>query len=88
MSAITTEIVVRDDVVCLLPVIPVDAPELVREGIARRRLVALEGRCLCGGQRLFAPGANNQVAYLSFVHEDDCPAVDDILLDAIAEWVP
>jgi hypothetical protein len=50
MSAITTELIVRDDIVFLLPVIPDDAPPLVREGIARRRLVVICGECPCGGR--------------------------------------
>ncbi len=90
MSAITTEIVVRDGVVFVLPVSPDDAPVLVREGIARRRLVALEGKCHCGGRTLNRAARRRLrktrgVTQLGFVHEDGCPAVDDVLLEAIGE---
>jgi hypothetical protein len=77
----------------LLPLIPDDAPPLVREGIARRRLAALEDRCPCGGgsplnraARRRLARTRGQVAHLNFVHEDGCPAVDADLYDAIRAW--
>ena len=37
-----------DTVAFVLPRIPDDAPEEIREGIARRRITAVEGTCPCG----------------------------------------
>jgi hypothetical protein len=93
VTAITTELIVRDDFVFLLPVIPDDAPLLVREGAARRRLAVLEHRCPCGGrsplnraERRRLAKARGQVTCSEFVHEDGCPAADNILLDAVRRW--
>jgi len=77
----------------LLPEIPDDAPHEVREGLARRRIAALEGRCPCGAvvvlpnreQRRRA--ARTRVSLRILVeHEDDCPAVERELLEAIRRW--
>jgi hypothetical protein len=65
-SPVEGELIVRNldgtRVAYLLPVIPDDAPPLVREGIARRRLAALEGRCPCGGRSPFNRATRRQLA--------------------------
>jgi hypothetical protein len=97
ISDIQNELIVRDidgtRIAYVLPVIPDDAPPTVREGIARRRLAALEDKCPCGGRsplnratRRRLTKARGKVAYLGFVHEDGCPAVDDVLVEAIRAW--
>jgi hypothetical protein len=97
-APLATELIVRDvdgtRIAYLLPVISDGAPPLVREGIARRRLAALEDRCPCGGRsplnraarRRLTRERRGQVTYYGFVHEDGCPAVDDTLVDAIKAW--
>jgi hypothetical protein len=96
-AQLTNELIVRDldgmKVAYLLPVIPDDAPPTIREGIARRRLAALEDRCPCGGRSPLNRAARRrlarqrgQVAYLGFAHETGCPAIDDILVEAIRAW--
>jgi hypothetical protein len=96
-AQLTNELIVRDldgmKVAYLLPVIPDDAPQQVREGIARRRLAALEDRCPCGGRsplnratRRWLARQRGKVAYLGFAHETSCPAIDDTLVEAIRAW--
>ena len=58
------------------PEIPDDAPADLKEGLARRRLVATTGQCPCGAElslpASLEPGA---VTIVRVEHEDDCPAV-------------
>ncbi|WP_017577173.1 hypothetical protein [Nocardiopsis kunsanensis] len=67
-------------------------PAPIREGIARRRLVATGHPCPCGAapirlnrthrRRIAAQrrtGTTTPVVRLAVVHEDDCPAADDVL---------
>jgi len=77
----------------VLPEIPEDAPHEVREGLARRRIAALEGRCPCGAvvvlpnreQRRRA--ARTRVSLRIVVeHEGGCPAIERELLEAIRRW--
>ncbi|HEY3090763.1 MAG TPA: hypothetical protein VGJ59_22155 [Jatrophihabitantaceae bacterium] len=87
-SALTvTRIGGMNALVLLLPV-PDDAPELVREGLARRNIVNTGGTCPCGAvlrlPNLAARRAG--VTDLSIVHEDDCPATDENVLSAIRRW--
>jgi hypothetical protein len=53
-----------------------DAPEVL-EGIARRRLVAMTGRCPCGATMPavddLEPGT---LTIVRVEHEDGCPAID------------
>jgi hypothetical protein len=59
-------------------------PPAVREGIARRRLVATEGRCPCGATSPFDPSVVPPVLITEVIeHESDCPAADVNLLAAI-----
>ena len=82
----------------VLPVIPEDAPHEVREGVARRRLVMETGECPCGAElagpnrrqrrQMARDRARGQGALwqVTVRHEDDCPALDGPLYDAIRRW--
>ena len=67
--------------------IPDNAPPALREGLARRALVATTGRCPCGAELVLppeiTPGALTMVAV---EHERDCPANDEAIAEAIAGW--
>ena len=74
-------------------VIPDDAPELVREGLARRAIVNSGGTCPCGAgwpipnraqrRHLKTPGS---VVGFEIAHESDCPAITDALVVAVRAW--
>lgn len=69
-------------------VVPEDAPPLVREGFARRRVQTLEGECPCGGHQHW-PDADPTEGMLGRVvahHFDDCPAGDAVLIPALLRW--
>ena len=96
---VESELIVRDidglRAAYLLPIVPDDAPEQIREGLVRRRLAVLTDACPCGGKsspqnraarRRLAKTRRGQVAYLAFEHEPTCPAGDDVLVDAIKAW--
>jgi hypothetical protein len=84
----------------VLPVIPDNAPDTIREGIARRRLAALTGKCPCGADspelsrqqrraRARAQAKRAASATLTratFEHEPDCPAIDTNLVPLIQAW--
>ncbi len=78
--------VAKGGVVFVLPDIPDDAPARLREGLARRRICAITGRCPCGAEFTMPdhvePGS---VTLITVEHETDCPATNE----AIAEcgWV-
>jgi|GEM_PF-4101947 len=73
--------------------IPDTAPELIREGLARRSIVNSGGTCPCGARwprpnraqrrRMKEPG---KVTYLQVEHEVDCPAGNEILVPLIRAW--
>jgi hypothetical protein len=84
-----------------VPVIPADASPQLREGLRRRRVAALRGRCPCGARRLVSvfPLARspemNQLSYVAgggpavsmpFQHRPECPGHDDQLGAAIDAW--
>ena len=79
-----------DRVLSVVPTIPDDAPEIIREGIARRRLVATGQSCPCGA-RLIRPNLaqrrrTNKLRGTTHVyvwHEHDCPASTEALLEAL-----
>ncbi len=73
----------------VMPVIPDRAPFAVREGIARRRLVATTGVCPCGaemdcGNLDLQAGAITNVAV---EHERGCPAITAKLEKAVRRWM-
>jgi hypothetical protein len=65
------------------PAISESLPPLVREGLARRRLVSLGQECPCGA-RMPMPNRETRRAaqrrgeplVVDIAHADDCPAVD------------
>jgi hypothetical protein len=73
--------------VLLLPV-PDEAPAAIREGLARRNVVNCGGTCPCGAVLRLPNRAARRagVTDVSIIHEDDCPASDDTLRPALAEW--
>lgn len=82
-----------DRTLFMLPAIADDAPPLVREGLARRRLVMLTGQCPCGANLVMPNRAQRRAAQrrrepvrVAVAHERDCPAVDDVLLPALDAW--
>lgn len=82
----------------VLPVVPEDAPPAVRDGIARRRLVVLDGACPCGARRslpnreqrrrmrLDRARAAAALWELTVLHAEDCPATDEALEAAGVIW--
>jgi hypothetical protein len=81
-----------------IPDIPDDAPDDVREGFARRTSLAAGGTCPCGAvitppnraqrRQLARDHANRAygVWYLRVEHEDDCPALEGLLIAATNRW--
>jgi hypothetical protein len=68
--------------------IPDDAPPALREGLARRRLVATTGRCPCGAVLELPDLVPGAVLTAAVAHEPDCPATDDAIAQAVAGWLP
>lgn len=65
--------------------IPDHAPHHIREGLARRRIVATTGNCPCGATlTLPNPLPAGTVTIVPIAHEDDCPAADPQL----DQWTP
>lgn len=69
--------------------IPDGAPETVREGLARRRIVNSGGACPCGA--VLAAPSNRQmrralranageIVHVRVEHEQDCPAIDPAVI--------
>lgn len=74
---------------------PEDAPPEVREGIARRNVTALGGRCPCGATLRLPNRAerrraarSGQPVHVEVQHEDNCPAVTANIESAIRRWRP
>ena len=80
--------------VFVIPEIPDAAPEFVREGIARRRILAAEGSCPCGAvitrpsraERRRA-AREGRPAQACAEHKFGCPAADVLLRPAVDEWL-
>ena len=61
-------------------------PPAVREGIARRRVLAMTGECPCGARSLFDPLVISPVIGLAEIeHESDCPAAEENLNRAMRD---
>jgi hypothetical protein len=59
----------------------------LREGLARRALVATTGRCPCGAELVLPPEITpGAVTMVAVEHERDCPANDEAIAEAIAGW--
>jgi len=78
-----------------VPVIPADASPELAEGLRRRRVAAIFGRCPCGATRQVTPiglAAAEQAdparpaGHLPFNHTPDCPGHDTPLSAALAAW--
>jgi hypothetical protein len=59
-------------VLYVLPAIPDDAPEELKNGLAIRNACATEGRCPDCGVRAELQGPDDGIFYLVFRHDDDC----------------
>jgi hypothetical protein len=82
----------------VLPTIAEDLPEQIREGLARRRLLAAGQPCPCGARPTTfnramrraiearrRKGLPGPVIHVTIEHEDDCPATDENLAEVAAE---
>ncbi len=75
-------------------IIPEDAPPRIREGIARKRMMAIEGECPCGGMTHWPPEEPEEVRRTwegkirPATHEEHHwrGCLVDGLEEAIAEW--
>lgn len=75
----------------VIPTIPDGAPDDVREGIARRRLVYLADnhQCPCGAKWVLPNRRQRRAGRrtaVNIVHEPGCPASDARLDAAILRW--
>jgi hypothetical protein len=78
----------------LLADVPADAPDDVREGIARRQHAALHGRCTCGADQLFGDKRSRRhtleccqpLGAPCCFHRPGCPGGDRALAEAIDRW--
>lgn len=92
---IATEATVADGSTALLIEMeaPADAPEVIREGVARRRAVNRGGTCPCGARWAGPNRAQRRAAargagplYVAVEHEDACPATTPNLERATEAW--
>lgn len=59
-------------------------PPAVREGIARRRILATSGECPCGARSPFDPSLISAALVMEVIeHETDCPATAENLARAM-----
>jgi hypothetical protein len=99
VNTITLEVTTRrlagEIATFVLPVASEDTPPRLRDGITRRRLGALHGRCPCGGRRsmnraarcaLAGKAKGQDITLAPFEHESGCPAADDEPSQAIRRW--
>lgn len=78
----------------LLADVPHDAPDDVREGVARRQHAALHGRCRCGAAQLFGDKRTRRHTLACCQplgaprchHRPGCPGGDRALTEALARW--
>lgn len=74
-----------------VPVIPADASPAFAEGLRRRRVAAVLGRCPCGATRrttelTLAGATQGTLQHMPFDHRADCPAHDELLGAELAAW--
>lgn len=69
--------------------IPDDAPPLIREALARRRVQVIDGECPCGERIEWPDAAPGRGEFVTVVanHRHDCPAGDAVFLPAMIAWV-
>jgi len=68
--------------------IPDGASPALREGLARRRLVATTGRCPCGAVLELPDLIPGALTVAAVEHEPNCPATDEAIAEAIEGWQP
>jgi len=78
--------VLRTRTLFVLPVIPEDAPYVIREGIARRRVAATTGECPCGAVVDYGDRRPGEVGVGEVRHERSCPASTHKLIRACRRW--
>lgn len=71
--------------IAMVPVIPEDAPGPVREGVARQRIAAITGSCLCGAQ-VEHRSAGGGLHFAEVYHDRRCPGQSDRLREAMRRW--
>ncbi len=71
----------------VLPVIPDNAPYMVREGLARRRITAMTGQCPCGAVMDTGDLQAGAITNVAVEHEDGCPAITTKLAKAVRRWM-
>ena len=69
------DIVLKGEVMYVVPRPMPGMAEELAEAIARRRRATLDGRCECGGRRHTGASRTGHVMG-TFLHEEDCPAHD------------
>jgi hypothetical protein len=84
------------DTAFVVPTLTEDAPPIVREGIARRRLATINGECPCGARRprlnrelrrkLQREGGGSEAYSVDIEHEDDCPAIAAETVAFVRGW--
>lgn len=67
----------RKNVLFVLPLIPDDAPDAVKDALAIRNACATEGRCPACGVEPELHLDQFGIHHLVFFHENDCPCVRD-----------
>lgn len=76
----------------VLPVVTESVPPAAREGLARRRITAMTGRCPCGARMVMPNRATRRarkgrngaaVQHVAVEHEHDCPAGDERLSELL-----
>ena len=72
------EVWTRGPALIVVPAIREEYPPELKQAIARRRSVVLEGRCPCGADMALRAG------YVEIDHEAGCPAPD--APDLLAQW--
>jgi hypothetical protein len=76
----------------ILPEFPDHAPDEMREGLVRRRLAALHGRCPCDAPMVLPNRAERRRARTEHElrvrvdHHPECPGDDHNIAAALARW--
>lgn len=101
---LATEHIIREypdgnRVLYVVPVVPDDAPEVIREALVRRRIATIGGTCPCGESTITltrqqrrtrhraATKRQANVIYGVFEHARDCPAGDGLLFPLLRAWL-
>lgn len=79
--------VLQQRVAYVLPIVPDGAPYAVAEGLARRRVTAMTGRCPCGTVVDYGAVRAGAVEHVEVVHAGSCPAATARLVKACRRWL-